>query len=231
MYESVTHTHNEISGTCAHACTYCYMKAILGINERPLVFKESANREHLGSGNVIFVGSAVDMWAEGIPSEWITKVLDHCGQYGNRYLFQSKNPARFLEFKDHPVMKKAILVTTIETNRWYDAMGKAPRVEERAEAMSQLAAEDFRTGVTIEPIMEFDHDELVGLVTKCKPEIVYIGKNTYKPVLLDEPKPEEVIDLALALKREGCDKVKLKKNIVPYVRPEIEKRKKLKAKR
>lgn len=229
MYENVTHTHNEISGSCMHACTYCYMKAISGINERPLVFRESANKEDLGSGNFIFVGSSIDMWAEDIPSEWIRKVLDHCQTYENDYLFQSKNPARFLEFKDHPVMQRATLLTTIETNRWYDAMGKAPRVEERAEAMSQLAAEGFKTGVTIEPVMAFDYGEMLKLVTKCSPSIVYVGKNTYKPVLLEEPTPKEVIDLCLDLKREGCS-VRLKKNITSYVRQEFILRKSQKSK-
>ena len=78
-------------------------------------------------GNFIFVGSSTDEWAANVPSEWIEQVLDYCDGFNNRYLFQSKNPARFLEYLDHPVMKKSVLCTTIETNRFYpDIMQKAP---------------------------------------------------------------------------------------------------------
>lgn len=51
---------------------------------------------YLGEGNFIFVGSSTDEWAANVSSEWIEQVLDYCDGFDNRYLFQSKNPARFL---------------------------------------------------------------------------------------------------------------------------------------
>ena len=84
----------------------------------------------LGSGNFIFVGSSIDMFAQDIPDSWIKTVLDYCDEY-NRYLFQSKNPARILEYLDHPVFKRSVVCTTIETNRSYpEIMRNSPLIED-----------------------------------------------------------------------------------------------------
>ena len=96
----------------------------------------------------IFIGSSTDMFAEDIPSEWIARVLDYCYQnrnmlLPNAYLLQSKNPKRFLEFINHPIMERVVFCTTIETNRFYpEIMNKAPRIEERVEAMEEIASLD-----------------------------------------------------------------------------------------
>ena len=94
----------------------------------------SLNLERLVEGNFIFVGSSTEEWAANVPAEWIEQVLDYCDGFDNRYLFQSKNPARFLEYLDHPVMRKSVLCTTIETNRFYpDIMRNAPVPQELIE--------------------------------------------------------------------------------------------------
>lgn len=92
----------------------------------------SLNLESLGEGNFIFVGSSTDEWAANVPSEWIEQVLDYCDGFNNRYLLLVKTSARFLEYLDHPVMKKSVLCTTIETNRFYpDIMRNTPVPQER----------------------------------------------------------------------------------------------------
>lgn len=95
MYEFVSHTWNPIKGKCYHGCSYCYMdKLSPKRGEARLDAGELANA-CLGSGNFIFVGSSIDMFAQDIPDSWIKTVLDYCDEY-NRYLFQSKNPARII---------------------------------------------------------------------------------------------------------------------------------------
>ena len=64
----------------------------------PLRLEEKELKVNLGEGNFIFVGST-DEWAVNVPAEWIEQVLDYCDGFDNRYLFQSKNPARFLMVK------------------------------------------------------------------------------------------------------------------------------------
>ena len=95
MYDFVTHTWNVFKGKCEFDCSYCYMKRF---PQKELRFDESELKTDLGSGNTIFVGSSCDMFAPSVSQKEILMVLEHCCQYReNEYLFQSKNPARFLD--------------------------------------------------------------------------------------------------------------------------------------
>lgn len=195
MYQFVSHTFNAIKGICEHDCSYCYMKPKKNLSAIRLDEKEFKTK--LEDGNFIFIGSGTDMFASNVPSEWITKTLDYCNDSDNRFLFQSKNPRRILEFIEHPIFKKSVICTTIETNRDYpEEMGNAPKIEERVSAMEEISKLGFETYVTIEPIMEFDLEELVELIKRCNPKQVNIGANSYyKLVQLPEPTKEEILSL------------------------------------
>lgn len=211
MYEWVTHTYNPIKGVCFHDCSYCFMKKLVGDKMKAVRLDEGEFKVDLGSGNFIFVGSSTDDWAANIPGEWILKVLDYCDRFDNRYLFQSKNPARFLDFVSHPAYSKAVFCTTMETNRWYpDVMNNCPKPQDRAEAMARLHELGFTTYVTAEPLMDFDLDEMVELIMACAPAQVNIGKNTNWKVSIPEPTPENVQTLVRAL--QGLTTVKPKAN-------------------
>ena len=190
MYDFVTHTWNAIKGHCVHECRYCFMRRW---SLKPLHFDNSELKTDLGSGNFIFVGSSTDDFAEGVPSEWIIRMLDHCEKHDNRYLFQSKNPARFLEFITHPVFQKAVVCTTIESNRFYpEVMKNSPSIESRVQAMSELAAKGIPTYVTCEPLLEFDLPDLVSMLKACHPQQVNVGRNSRREILLPEPTSNDV---------------------------------------
>jgi hypothetical protein len=122
---------------------------------KPPYLDEGELKTNLGKGNFIFVGSGNDLFAESIREEWIIKTLDHCDKFDNRYLFQSKNPDRILAFINHPVFKKTIVCTTIETNIYIpEIMGNCPMPLSRSIAMGILS-KYVDTYVTVEPIMEF----------------------------------------------------------------------------
>lgn len=215
MYEFVTHTWNILKGRCNHDCRYCFMKRWGSLN--PLHFDNSELKTDLGSGNFIFVGSSTDDFAEGVPSEWIIKMLDHCDKYENRYLFQSKNPARILEFIAHPVFRKAVVCTTIETNRFYpEVMKNAPRIESRVQAMAELAAKGIPTYVTCEPLLEFDLPELVSMLKACRPQQVNVGRNSRREIMLPEPSNDEV--KALITELGNFTKVEVKKNAKAWIK-------------
>ena len=205
MYKFVGYTWNPIKGKCLHDCSYCYMKQI-NPNANPPRLAEYELNTDLGCGRSIFIGSSTDMFAENIPSEWIARVLDYCHQNSNMllpnaYLLQSKNPKRFLEFINHPIMERVIFCTTIETNRFYpEIMNKAPRIEERVEAMEEIARLGRPTMVTAEPLMQFDHEEVVSFIRRCSPKLVNIGKESKGRVKLPEPTQEEVQQLIAELK-------------------------------
>lgn len=216
MYDFIKYTWNPIKGKCLHDCSYCYMKQINPNATQPRI-AEFEFETDLGKGNSIFIGSSTDMFAENIPSEWIVRVLDFCLQRNNpekpnTFLLQSKNPKRFLEFIHHPLMDHVVFGTTIETNRFYpEIMNKAPKIEDRVEAMEKIANLGFRTMVTAEPLMQFDHSDMVSFIKRCQPRLVAIGRNTRRDIILPEPTSEEVLLLVDELKK-CIPKVHIKDN-------------------
>lgn len=208
MYPFVTHTWNAIKGKCPHDCSYCYMKRFG--KQKPIRFTPGELKTDLGKGNFIFVGSSCDMWAEEIPEKWILDILELCNQFPNRYLFQSKNPMRM--FKMRWLMPfNGIFGTTIETNRYYKQMGKAPCVQDRATFLAFMSNKYFKTMVTIEPIMDFDVNELVNLVALCNPEWVNIGADSQNSGL-PEPNADKIDELIKNLRKADTE-VKIKDNL------------------
>lgn len=205
MYEFVTHTWNTIKGTCNHNCSYCYMKR--WGKQNPVRFDEKELKTDLGSGNFIFVGSSNDMFAADVPAEWIQRTLDHCCQFENHYLFQTKNPDRLREFN---LPKNSVACTTIETNRFYpEIMNSCPSPTIRAAAMTRINLPKY---ITIEPIMDFDMEELVELIKSCNPVQVNIGADSSsKKNRLPEPNRESILELIEELNK--FTKVKQKKNL------------------
>jgi hypothetical protein len=200
MYEWVTHTWNPIKGECYHNCSYCYMKRFGRLN--PTRLDEKELKTDLGKDNVIFVGSSCDIFAEDIPREWINKVLKKCYNFDNIYLFQTKNTHGF---KNLFFPEQTIYCTTIETNRWYpDIMHNSPKPKERAYCMVP------NNYITIEPILDFDLNELINLIKKCKPIQVNIGADSGNNNLPEPPK-EKILELTLKLSK--FTRVKEKKNL------------------
>lgn len=192
MYSWVTHTWNTIKGKCPHLCTYCYMNRYG--NQKPVRFDYKEFETDLGSGNYIFVGSSCDMFADNIPYEWTRKTLEYCRKFDNTYLFQTKNPNGFYL---HDFPDKTRLCTTIETNRWIpEIMGNSPQPRERSILLGDITA--YKKYVTIEPIMDFDLDELISFIRYINPVQVNIGADTGNNKL-PEPSKMKVIALINAL--------------------------------
>lgn len=214
MYGFIDRTYNPIKhAACTHGCCYCYMIDMIlrygGDTTLQLSQKELNIR--LGSGKAIFVGSSTDMFAADVPEDWITKVLDHLYAFpDNRYLLQTKNPARFKEFVNHPLFTdcrdSVIFCTTVESDIDYPDVSKAPSIGERIVAMRELAALGFLTMVTVEPIMKFtDADSFASLIASVNPCQVNIGANTRRSVKLSEPSKVEVEALITALQSLGMN--------------------------
>jgi DNA repair photolyase len=194
MYEFITHTWNTIKGACEHDCSYCYMKRWGKLN--PVRFDEKELKTDLGKDNFIFIGSSCDMWSNNIPDEWIQRTLDHCEDFGSKYLFQTKNPSRILDFINNPVIfNNSVVCTTIESNKFYkEYMRNSPDLWLRASEMNELSHAGIKTFVTIEPIMDFDLDEMLRYIETCLPDQVNIGADTGKN-RLPEPSKEKLLKL------------------------------------
>jgi len=193
MYQFIDATWNTIKGACPHDCSYCYMKRWGKLN--PARFDEKELKTNLGSGNFIFVGSSCDMFAEGIPRDWVIKTLQktHEVESINSFLFQTKNPSRI---NDNYLPMSSIVCTTIETNRWYsEIMRNSPHPLLRRNGMSDI---DFPRYLTIEPIMDFDLEKFVYMIDDIYPDQVNIGADSGGHSLPEPPK-EKVVELIHAL--------------------------------
>ena len=208
MFDWVTHTWNTVKGQCPHGCRYCYMKR--WGKQKPARLDETEFKTNLGEGSTIFVGSSCDLFAEGIPFEWISKTLKHCAKFDNTYLLQSKNPERIDQFM-YSLPKSVIVGTTIETNLPNKYMGATPSPASRCFSMSNLSAHGFNTVVTIEPIMRFNLNPMVELVRKCSPKWVNIGANTDNKTKLPEPSQYDIVSLINELTK--FTEVKIKSNL------------------
>ena len=203
------YTWNPISGRCEHNCKYCYMKMFplgnLNLNRKKL-------KTDLGKNNFIFIGSSCDMFANDVPKEWIFEVLAHCVKsHNNKYLFQSKNPNKMFLLRQY-IPEYSVIGTTLETNRSYPEMGKAPSITERVASMHQIKnCWRFKEiMLTIEPIMDFDLEEFVRLIKTCKPTWVNIGADS-KNHNLPEPSKEKIQALIEELKK--FTEIKFKSNL------------------
>jgi len=186
MYPWCDYTWNPIRGKCPHECGYCYMKKFK-VGE--LRLDEKSLNDDLGKGNTIFVGSSTDMFADAVPTEWISRVLSRCNfRIGNTYLFQTKNPSRFFDFLES-FPSGVILGTTIETNR--ESPSTAPDAMSRMIAMSAEPLKGFTKFVSIEPVMDFDLPILSSWMYRIRPKFISIGADS-KGNNLTEPDAEKL---------------------------------------
>jgi DNA repair photolyase len=210
MYGWLDATWNTVKGKCPHDCEYCYMKKW---GEQPeLHFDEKELKIDLGKDNFIFVGSSCDLFADAIPEKWVVDTLSHCNKFDNKYLFQSKNPERIITMRHHlPDYDHVILGTTIESNRTFKGMCKAPTPIKRAKEIVRAQFFGYKTMITIEPIMQFDLEDMVAIIELCSPQFVNLGANTNSKVKLQEPRSEKIMALINRLKE--FTEVKIKPNL------------------
>jgi len=183
-----------VRGRCSHACTYCYMKRYA---HEPVHFDHKELCASLGKDRYIFVCHTCDLFAADIPYETKDIVIRRTRSYpDNWYLFQSKNPAGFVPFAD-VFPNNTVLATTIETNRTCYALSRAPIPEARAAVLGTLA-DRFFTMVTIEPIVEFDMDQMIALIKVARPSWVTVGADS-KRHNLPEPSPDKIDELVATL--------------------------------
>lgn len=226
MYDWVTHTHTHLAGKCHHECSYCSIQDMqrrfpalpysgpLRLKEKEFAVKydEKTLRRNGGTyPGIIFEENCNDLFADGVPREWIDRVLDHCDAWPkNEYIFQTKNPRR-IERGVWVFPPCCLIGTTVETNRDND-LGGAPRRRGRLDALAGLdprfACKRF---VTIEPIMDFDLDKFAELLIEAKPDFINIGADS-KGHGLPEPSFEKVMQLVDRLKEAGIE-IREKRNL------------------
>jgi DNA repair photolyase len=210
MYSWIDFTWNPVKGECPYACSYCYVSRMMkkyGKKQRPMYLDEKELRTDLGTGNFIFVCSGCDLFSGGVSNQDIKTVIEICASWPgkNTYLFHTKNPLNTLLL---PVKSNFVLCATIESNRQYIAISRAPSIESR---FVGLYGYNGRKMITIEPVMDFDTTEFAELIKLSGAGQVNIGADSGGNHL-PEPPPEKIGELVKALEKSGI-KVFLKKNL------------------
>jgi len=220
MYAWISATWNTCKGRCPHNCLYCFMKRY---GEQPPVrFDEKELKTDLykfGVGNFIFIGSSCDLFAEAIPREWIeTTLLMAKLKPKNRYLLQSKNPKRFMDFLDFVSPSNTVFCTTIESDRDHpeaysgSILEGQPAIDERFNWICKVKSAGFPVTLTVEPIMDFDENRLLEMINDIGPQSVSVGADSQGHDL-PEPTPEKVRTLLSELERNKKIELVVKKNL------------------
>lgn len=119
------------------------------------------------------------------------------------FLWQTKDPSAF---EDIEFPMNVIFGTTIETNRDTTLrFSKAPRTADRY--IDLFSHGHTRKSVTIEPIMDFDGDELLHWIKNIAPEIVWIGYDS-RNCKLPEPWLSKTTGFIVDLENAGFNVIR-----------------------
>ena len=221
MYPWISHMHSFIGGECSHKCQYCYVNN--PYSGRPEKYTGSIRlieeelkvnydfKQNFPDGAYLFIEHINDLWAMDVPREAIERILAHCNIWpNNTYVFQTKNPERYMNFisKFPP---KTVLGVTLETNRIIPDISFAPNPHERFEAfmvtINAIKARsdiDIKTFLTLEPILQFDMDVLVKWIAEIKPDFINLGADS-KDHMLPEPTIDDIEELVIKLHETGIE--------------------------
>lgn len=208
---------------CDYGCIYCaFRKLTQRFSNCPdcKAFRPHYHLERLKKNPKKTVGDEfISLCLNGDVSfastEFILKLIKYCEQwYDRKFLIQSKNPARFLDFT---FPYNVVLGTTIETNYrvigkynvLYSSISKAPHPEERYRAIKLIQDNDVH--VTIEPIMDFHPDELVSWMKNTpRLKVINVGYDS-RPELNHLPEPPLAKTMDLIARLELIAEVRQKK--------------------
>jgi len=161
MYEFVSKTWNPLGGQCEFNCAYCSthsfrtrFKIMREKYSGKLRIIESEMTKKFSDKDTVFVVAQNDLFAPNVPNEVISRVLEHCNKYSAKYIFQTKNPIRFLNFLQLTANKQftqitpcipvgSTIITTIESNRDYSKISDCPSAKQRASAMAIINGKLF----------------------------------------------------------------------------------------
>lgn len=154
--------------------------------------------------------------ASGEPAflgeEDMQQILEQVALHPDRqYFMQTKDPRWLLDY-EYP--DNLWIGITLETNRdeGYEQFSNAPKPSVRVEAVREwIECERNLHSITIEPIMKFDLNDLMGMIVTLSPDIIYLGYNSKpKHCALPEPTLAETRTLIKAIKDETQIRVKEK---------------------
>lgn len=197
MFSFITHTWNPVK-YCSHGCLYCWARRY-GLDPRPKLYEDRLNAK-FPKGAFVFVCDLGDLFCDDMPCyiiERVAEVIENNPQA--KFLFMTKNPSRY--YDDLDPLDNVVYGITIESNRNYPELSRAPKQTDRLDVLLQLDRAMKRTFVSVEPILDFDLDSMVYFLTNFA-RAVAVGYDNYDH-RLPEPPLEKTLMLIEELKRHG----------------------------
>jgi len=138
----------------------------------PFCFDPTFHRYKLGEPaawtkpRTIFVCSMADLFGKWVPDEWIKEVFEACRKAPqHRYLFLTKNPARYIELAEKGILPD-------DGNMWFGSTTPTPDTE-------FFFSAGHNTFLSIEPILEPFRDSLGAGIQACeKADWIIVGAET-----------------------------------------------------
>jgi len=200
---------------CYHDCVYCWAriwaKRLRRICEKCYRFVPHLHAERMydergrfrrtPARSIVFVCDMSDMFGIWVSPDVIRRILDfiRCNPQTTFFL-ETKNPLRMRHFEDE-IPRNTIISTTIETDRYpKKGVSKAPSPKERFKAF--LLIDHPHKHVSIEPVIDFNLDVLLGWMKEIQPEMVSMGYDNYgvlKKHGIPEPSKEKYFKLKAKL--------------------------------
>ena len=164
-------------------CQMCY-------DFKPHVHEERLDR--IPPDPRIFVTAHGDLfgdwfwWKKGT----VERILSVCRETEKElWFFETKNPRRYLDFVGQ-FPQNTMLSVTMETNREYpeSIKGNTPHPRRRFLSMMRVKKQiDWPIHVSVEPILDFDLDKLLGRIRSLEPVWVSVGYDSLNNGLPEPP--------------------------------------------
>lgn len=208
MFGFITETWNPLGGMCPHRCIYCWSRrlekrfSLKKYRGEPRLIELELKRK-FKPGSFVFVQDMTDLFAENVPEEMIEAVLNHIAKFPKtRFLLLTKNPKRYLDFL-HVIPSNCVLGVTLETDGEeisYSRISLAPHPADRINAIIDICSRHAaETMVSIEPILQFNHEKFLAGILSLSPKFVAVGYDNYGN-RLPEPPLEKTLRLINTLK-------------------------------
>jgi len=212
MYPFINRTHNPLGGghelledgsvKGCYGCTYCWASALKNrykwakyLGEYRWIEKEFNVRYK--PDDFTFVCDMIDIGR--LPAPLLITFFDWLKEQPGKILTVTKNPKIYAYLYNNGVEipENVYLGATIESNKYYPEISKAPSQFDRLywmNVLSQLKKIGERLFISIEPVMDFDFKEFETDIYRIRPWAVAIGYDNYSNGL-PEPGLYKVNDL------------------------------------
>ena len=220
MFLKVDDTWNAVHG-CEHQCIYCWAEKLVNtrLKHSPKYrdgFKFGIEGEELDRefriNRLVFVTDMGDLFGRWVPKYAIDIIMENIRNHPRTdFLLQTKNPERYVGLlsSDREYFPENVyLGATIESNRDYPLLSKAPSQHYRYGFMGSPLLTPYRRFISIEPILDLDVEDMLRWMNSLHPSVIEIGADNYKNNL-PEPPWDKVEQLVQGL-RDICPEVNLK---------------------